>query len=333
MKRLFSCLWMTAAVLALTVFCTAQFTGITRGPTYILRYGDNQPDDYPTTQGGKYFAELVYERTHGDVRVYVYPDEALGEEGDVIRQIQFGGIDMARVSTAQLIEHSDRFAVLTLPYLYRDTEHLWNVLDGPIGDSFLGPIGESGLVGLSWYDAGARSFYTTKPIRTLDDLSGLTVRVQEAAYMEDMIRALGASPKALPYSMVYSNLSAGTVDGAENNWPSYVASQHYKVARYFLLDEHVRIPEMQIISQKTIDALPEEYVQIIQDCAKESALYERELWQQREAEAMQTAVENGTVITRLSEDEKQRFQTACQPLYQKYASDYLYLVQRILDTE
>ena len=98
MKRLFSCLWLTAAVLGLTVFCTTQFTGITRGPTYILRYGDNQPADYPTTQGGQYFADLVYERTHGDVKVYVYPDEALGEEGDVIRQIQFGGIDMARVS-------------------------------------------------------------------------------------------------------------------------------------------------------------------------------------------------------------------------------------------
>lgn len=300
-------------------------------PVYYLRYADNQPLDYPTTQSGIYFAQLVEERTNGAVKIEVYCDEALGDETSVIRQVQFGGIDMARVSTAQLIAHSERMAVLSLPYLYRDDEHMWRVIDGEIGDSLLEAIGDSGVVGLSWYDAGQRNFYTTqKKVETLEDLRGLTIRVQESSYMEDMVRALGAKPEAVPYSLVYSSLSTGAVDGAENNFPSYEATQHYRVAPYVLLDGHVRIPEMQIMSQKTAESLPEEYLDIIRDCAQESAVYQRELWEEREQAAMERTVAAGTVVTELSPAELNKFREACQPLYETYAGDYMDLVEQIL---
>lgn len=300
-------------------------------PAYLLRYADNQPQDYPTVQAAFYFSDLVYERTGGDVKINIYSNEQLGDEGSVIRQVQFGGIDMARVSVAQLIVHQPQMGVLTLPYLYHDRDHMWQVLDGEIGKAFLGPIGNSGLIALSWYDAGERNFYTREKVETLADLQGLTIRVQEANYMEDMIRALGAIPESLPYSLVYSRLSTGAVDGAENNWPSYEAMQHYRVAKYVLTDGHVRIPEQQIISAKTAAGLPEEYFRIIKECAEASAHYERELWTERERTAMEQAVREGAVITELVDEERKKFRDACYPLYSVYSDGNMDLVQKIIN--
>lgn len=303
-------------------------------PSYILRYADNQPSEYPTTKGGVYFSELVEQRTNGDVKIYVYGNEELGDEKSVIRQVQLGGIDMARVATAQLILYSEPMAVLCLPYLYRDAEHMWKVLDGEIGDGFLGEIGDSGLIGLSWYDAGARNFYTTeKQLTCLEDLSGLTIRVQEADYMKDMIWALGAIPEEMPYSMVYSALSTGAVDGAENNWSSYESMQHNQTARYMLEDEHVRIPEMQILSEVTAQKLPDEYMDIIRQCARESAQYERQLWAEWEQDARERAIQAGTVVTRLNAEEREKFQKASEPVYRKYGKGQERLIQKIIETE
>lgn len=329
--------WALGAAAALGVAaCLAAW--LLRGPgepppaTYLLRYAENQPENYPTTRSAYYFADLVAERTGGDVKITVYSGGQLGDESSVIRQIQFGGIDLARVSIAQLVVHSEALSVLTMPYLYRDNAHMWAVLDGAPGDRFLEEVGEAGLIGLSWYDAGERNFYTRRPIATLDDLRGMTIRVQEADYMSDVVRALGALPKSVPYSEVYSSLSTGAVDGAENNWPSYDATMHYRVAPYVLLDGHVRIPEMQILSAETAAELPEEYLTILRECARESALYERRLWREQEQEARKRCLERGVIETALSDAERERFREACQPIYEKYAAEYLDLVAEIQRT-
>lgn len=312
-----------AIVLLAVALAGMQFVRQPERPAYLLRYADNQPDGYPSTEGALYFAKLVEERTGGDVRIHVYSGEALGDEMEVTRQLQFGGIDFARVSTVQLIEHSEAIAVLSLPYLYRDEDHLWRVIDGEIGDSFLGEIGDSGLIGLSWYDGGARNFYTSKvPVRRLEDLQGLVIRTQQVQYAEDLIRTLGAIPRQTPYSAVYSALSTGAVDGAENSWPSYMVQEHYKVAKYMFEDEHVRIPEMQLMSAKTAAELPEAYLEIIRECARESAVYERGIWKEFEADSRRRAVEAGTKIVTLSDRERERFREVCQPLYDQYGAGY-----------
>lgn len=314
---LFAAAILTTAVLAL------HYVQEPDRPAYLLRYADNQPAGYPSTEGAVYFAKLVEERTNGEVKIHIYGDEALGDEMEVTRQLQFGGIDFARVSTVQIIEHCEAIAVLSLPYLYQDEEHLWRVIDGEIGDSFLGDIGDSGLIGLSWYDGGARNFYTSdKPIRRLEDLAGLTIRSQQVQYSEDMIRVLGAIPKQTPYSAVYSAISTGAVDGAENSWPSYMIREHYKVAKYVFEDEHVRIPEMQLMSEKTAKELPEEYLEIIRECARESAVYERGIWKAFEQDARVRAVQEGTIVTTLNGRERERFREACQPLYDQYGAGY-----------
>lgn len=199
-------------------------------PDYVLTYADNQPSDYPTTQGAQYFADLVRERTGGKVVIQVKADGEYGTEQEVWQQLAIGGVDFARLSLSVLTDDLPKLNVLMLPYLYRDAGHMWRVLDGDIGEEFLQAFAEGGCVGLSWYDAGARSFYSRQPIRSLADLAGKTVRVQDSPVILEMIRLLGAVPETTAYSDVYAAFQTGQIDAAENNWPAYYSMDHYKVA-------------------------------------------------------------------------------------------------------
>ena len=301
-----------------------------RVPEYVFSYAENQAADYPTTQGANYFAELVEERTEGRIRILVMPEAELGAEKDVLKQLQYGGVDFARVSLSQLAELIPEMNVLEMPYLYEDSRHMWKVLDGEIGDRFLKMADGKDLTGLSWYDAGVRSFYTSeKKITCLEDLQGMRIRVQESGLMADMVEALGAVPFQIPYSEVYSALQQGLVDGAENNWPSYEFMQHYEVAKYFTVDEHTRVPEMQLASSHTWEKLSEEDQQIIRECAEASALYERRIWSQQEKKSRRTAMEKGAEEIVLSEEEKARFREAVQSIYEKYCADSMDVIEEI----
>ncbi len=301
-------------------------------PEFVLSYAENQTKDYPTTLGAQKFADLVGERSGGRIQILVLAGGELGAESDVIAQMQYGGVDFARVSLSQLAEYIPQLNVLQMPYLYENSAHMWKVLDGSIGDDFLDIVSQNELIGLSWYDAGARNFYNSKkPITCLEDMQGMRIRVQESEVMVDMIEALGASAIPIPYADVYSALEQGTVDGAENNWPSYEAMNHYEVAKYYTIDEHNRVPEMQICSKHTWDKLSEEDQQMILDCAKESALYERKLWKERESESEAKAIEQGVEVVELSSEEKKRFQEAVTGIYEKYCADQMDIIEKIIE--
>lgn len=300
-------------------------------PEYIFSYAENQTEDYPTTLGALRFAELVEQRTGGRIRIQVQAEGRLGTEMEVIKQLQYGGIDFARVSLSQLAAYIPELNVLQMPYLYMDSAHMWRVLDGEIGDSFLNSVREHELVGMSWYDAGARNFYNSvRPITCPEDMVGMRIRVQESEVMIDMVEALGATALPVSYEEVYSSLERGLCDGAENNWPSYEAMCHYEVASYYTVDEHTRVPEMQICSVHTWDKLSEEDRRIILECAAESALYGRELWTQREETSRLAALENGTLETVLSSEEKQEFQDRMSDIYIKYCSEYMDIINKII---
>jgi tripartite ATP-independent transporter DctP family solute receptor len=299
-------------------------------PEYVLTYAENQAADYPTSRGAEYFAELVKERTDGRIEILVYAGGTLGDEKSVIEQMQFGGIDFARVSLSPLASVAPRLNVLQLPYLYTGSDHMWKVLDGPIGEQFMNSFNGTGLTALSWYDAGARNFYCTKqPIRTLEDVKGMRIRVQESDLMKDMIEALGGTAVPTSYDTVYSALQTGAIDGAENNWPSYESEKHYEVARYYTVDEHARVPEMQLASQVTWDKLSEEDQRLIRECARESAVYERALWAQREAESEKKVREAGCVVYEMPEEERERFRKAMLPVYEKYCADDMDMIEAI----
>ena len=300
-------------------------------PDYVLSYAENQEADYPTTLGGKYFADLVEERTDGRIKILVMHSGERGIESEIVGQLKYGGVDFARLSLSDLTDDIKELNVLQMPYLYESSEHMQKVLDGKIGDYFLEMISETELVGLSWYDAGARNFYTTeKPIRQLEDIEGMKIRVQESNLMADVVECLGGEPVKQAYSQVYSLLERSAVQGAENNWPSYETMQHYEVARYYTVDEHTRIPEIQVCSKHTWEKLSAEDQQIILECARESAIYQRKLWKAQEEKSRELAIAGGTEVIVLSDTEKQRFQEAVVPLYERYCGKYMELIDEII---
>lgn len=320
-----------AAALAVTAGCARSGREESAAPDFVLTYAENQAEDYPTTQGAYKFAELVAARTNGKIQIQVNADGVLGDEKDIIAQMQFGGVDFARVSLSQLAEFEPKLNVLQLPYLYTGSKHMWSVLEGEIGDDFMRSVEGSNLVALSWYDAGARNFYNSrKPIERLEDIRGMKIRVQESELMTDTVELLGATSVPMTYPDVYSALQTGEVDGAENNWPSYESTKHYEVARYYTVDEHTRVPELQLISQITWEKLGAEYQKIIRSCAQESAEYERRLWVERERTSEAAARAGGCILTELSPEEKARFQEVVSPVYEKYCADYMDIVNAII---
>lgn len=299
-------------------------------PEYVFTYAENQAEDYPTTLGAYRFAELVKARTEGRIEILIYAEGELGDEQAVVEQLQYGGIDFVRASLSSLSEFVPELNVLQMPYLYKNSEHMWRVLEGEIGEEFMKRLDGSGLTGLSWYDAGARNFYCReKPIQRLEDVRGMRIRVQESQMMAAIVEVLGGTAVPMTYAEVYSALETGVIDGAENNWPSYESMRHYEVAPYYTVDEHTRVPEMQLMSQYTWEKLSPEDQSVILECAQESALYERELWTRRSEASENRVRDNGCLVAEMPEEERIRFREAMMPIYQKYCADYMDVVERI----
>lgn len=299
-----------------------------------LRLADNQPEGYPTVVGAKEFARLVEKRTDGRIKIEVYAGGILGDESSTIEQVQFGAIDFVRTSITPMANFEPAMNVLSLPYLYPSEEYMFQVLQGEIGESVLDGLKDAGIVGLTWYDSGARSFYIAdKKVTSPEDLKGLRIRVQESQLMMDMVEALGASPTPISWGEVYSALQTGVVDAAENNYPGWYYNSHHEVAPNFVEDEHNRIPELIIMSKITWDSLSEEDQKIIKQAAVESTEVQREAWDARTEEAKRRAVEEGANITTLTAEQKQAFQDAVMNLYPKYSAGYEDLLDSILNFE
>ncbi len=301
-------------------------------PEYVLTYAENQPEDYPTTLGAYKFAELVKEKTDGRIQILIQANGVLGDEKTVVKQMQCGGIDFSRVSLSTVTDDMPQLNVLQMPYLYNNSEHMWKVLEGKIGNNFLNSFDSYDLIALSWYDAGARNFYSTSaPITCLEDMAGMRIRVQDSTLMKEMIIALGAEPVTSIYSEVYSYLEQGLADGAENNWPSYEVSSHYEVASYYTVDEHTRVPEIQLCSKVTWEKLSESDQKIIEECAKESAIYERALWVEREEQSRELVASKGVQITVLTKEEKEKFRNAVTGVYQEFCEEYMDIINEIIE--
>ena len=299
-------------------------------PDYVLSYADNQTGNYPTVQAARRFAEQVNKETDGRIEIRVYPNAELGDEVSTVQQLTFGGIDFCRCSLSNLSDYSEEAIVLQMPYLYADQEHMWRVLDGDIGAQVKQSFQGSGMLALTWFDAGVRNFYTTdREIRSLEDMQGLKIRVQQSALAEDMVEALGAEAVPIVYEAVKDALQTGEIDGAENNWASYEAMEHDEIARNYTVDEHMRVPELMLVSSATWEQLSPGDQETIQRCADAAGLYERELWTAREASAREKCLREGSVEIVLSEREKKRFRDAVSPLYKKYCGDYAELVEKI----
>src|SRR5262245_16846153 len=295
-----------------------------------FRVADIQEENYPTVQALRYMDQLVTQRTNGRHRIRVFHSRQLGEEGQTIEQTRVGAIDMNRINVGPMGNIAPVLNVLALPFLFRSVDHLYKVVDGPIGDEILGAIESSGLIGLTFYDSGARSIYTTtRPVQVIGDLGGLRLRVQQSDLMDRMIKSLGAEPVGLAYGQVLTALQTKLIDGAENNWPSFVSAGHYKVARYYAVTQHTMSPEVLIMSLRAWADLSAEDRMIFREAAKQSSQYMREQWLDWERRSQRQAIESG--VTVVSNVNRKPFEDATKPLRDSMRADprFRSLIERI----
>jgi tripartite ATP-independent transporter DctP family solute receptor len=302
----------------------------------VLKASDVHPPGYPTVVAVEDMGKKLSAATKGNVSVAMYPSMQLGGEKEAIEQAQVGAIALARVSVGALGPVVDDLNVFNLPYVFRNTAHMQKVIDGKIGQDLLDSVTNSGkgLIGLCWMDAGARNFYDTKrPIKTLADLKGLKIRVMGNPMFVDMANSMGANGVPLGYDQVFSSLQTGVVDGAENNPPSFVFDNHFQVAKFYTIDEHLIVPEMLVMSKKIFDSLSKDEQADVKKFAREAQLDERKLWKVYEQKALDKAKAAGITITQVSPEEKKKFQAAVKPVWDKYGPKYAAMIKRIQDVK
>jgi tripartite ATP-independent transporter DctP family solute receptor len=281
-----------------------------------FRAADTQAEDYPTVQALHFMGDLIAKRSGGRDQIRVFHSHQLGEEKETIEQTRAGAIDLNRTNVALIGNFVPAMNVLAMPFLFRSIEHLQKVLDGPIGNEILNSFEPYGFVGLAFYDSGARSIYNSvRPIRTIADMKGLRLRVQQSELMSDMVRALGAEPVELPYGQVITGLATKLIDGAENNWPSFVTTDHYKIAGYYTLTEHTMSPEVLVMSKKAWESLSADDRKLFRDAALQSNLFMREKWKDLEQRSRRQAELAGVTI--VTDFDRKPFEAAMAGIYIK----------------
>lgn len=295
-----------------------------------FRAADTHADGYPTVEAVEHMGELLSSWTNGRMGIQMFPGRQLGEERDTIEQTIAGVIDINRVNLAPLNGIVPETAIPALPFIFRSTEHMRTVMDGEIGQEIMAAMEEHGLVGLAYYDSGARSFYNSvRPITSPADMEGLRIRVQNSDLFVATMEALGANATPMEFGQVYEALANGVIDGAENNWPSYESTRHFEVANYYTLNQHSLSPEVLVMSKVTWDGLSASDQQLVRKAAALSVPFMRELWDAR-VEASRAIVEaNGNEI--IYEVDKQPFIDAMAPVYERFAGtpELSDLVERI----
>ncbi|AUS06340.1 MULTISPECIES: TRAP transporter substrate-binding protein [Tamlana] len=262
-----------------------------------LYLGHTLPQTHPVHKGILEFKKALEKKSNGTLRIKIFPDGQLGSEREVLELLQIGSVAITKVSAATLSNFVSEYHILGIPYLFRDKQHQFDVLEGPIGKSILEKGSKFWLRGLCYYDAGSRSFYTSKKaIRTPEDLKGLKIRVMNNQMAINMVNAMGGSATPLSYGELYTAIQQGVVDGAENNPPSFVSSNHYEISKYYTLDQHSAVPDVLLIGTKFWNTLSDEEKVWVQAAADESSQAQKKFWNDSVEESMKIAKEAGVEV-------------------------------------
>lgn len=284
-----------------------------------LKIAHSNDASHPVHHGMLYLAERVEEKSEGQLKINVYPSAQLGQERECIELLQIGSLAMTKSSAAVMEGFAPNFKVLSLPYIFKGREHQFKVLDGDIGKELMVEGEQFWLRGLTFYDAGSRSFYTKDaPVEAPADLEGKKIRVMPSNTAINMVQELGGSPTPISYGELYTALQQGVVDAAENNPPSFFFSRHYEVCKFYSLNEHTSIPDILLISTIVWNTLSDQEKGWLQEAAEESAEYQRELWAKSEQESLEAVKAAGVTITY---PDKTKFAEQVEPMYETYRDE------------
>jgi tripartite ATP-independent transporter DctP family solute receptor len=293
-----------------------------------IKSSDVHGPDYPTVAAIQYMGDLLNKWTDNRITMTIFHSMQLGGEKEALEQVQVGALEMTRVSVGVVGPIVDEFNAFNLPYLFESVEHMHNVVDGEIGQELLDQLAAGGLIGLGYMDAGSRSFYNSqRPIASVDDLKGMKIRVMQNPIFVEMANALGADGIPIAFNELYTALQTGVVDGAENNPPSYVTQNHFEVAKYYTLDEHLIVPEIFVFSKQVWDTLSEVDQQLIRKASALAVEKERELWAEMEQAALDKLIAEGYEV--IAEIDKGPFIEATQPVREKFGEQYAVIMARI----
>lgn len=298
---------------------TLLSSGCTIEKLSYLSAADSHPLGYPTVQAVESMGKELALKTNGRLNIKMYAGGQLGTEQATLEITSFGGLDISRVFIAPLNSIEPTTIIPALPFLFRSTNHMRATLDGPVGEEILASLQPHNLIGLCFYDSGARSFYNTqKPIKSPDDFMGLKIRVPNSDLYVSMINALGANATPMPITEVYQALIQGVIDGAENNWPSYSNGRHFEVAPYFSLTRHMMAPEVLVMSANSWKKLSDDDKVLIKQAAKNSVQFMRSIWEERVDQAKKIIAASKVVTNDVSNISD--FQELMAPVWEKFVS-------------
>ncbi|HYY83251.1 MAG TPA: TRAP transporter substrate-binding protein [Beijerinckiaceae bacterium] len=301
----------------------------------VLKATDVHPLGYPTVEAVVRMGKKLEEATQGRLSIQMYPSMQLGGEKEMIEQAQVGALAIARISVGPMGPIVPELNVFNLPFMFRDAEHMEKVIDGDIGKELLKKLSDhptAGLIGLCWMNAGSRNVYNSKrPIKQVEDLKGLKIRMMGNPVFVDTMNALGGNGVAMGFDQLINAMQTGVVDGAENNEPSYATGQHYRYAKYYSNTGHLIIPEILVFSKRTFQSLPKDDQALILKLAGEAQQEQRTLWYEMEKKSLEDMKKAGVEIVDVAD--RKPFQAAVKPVWDKYGTQLGPLIQRIQDVK
>ena len=262
-----------------------------------LRLGHTLDTQHSVHKAMVHFGERLSELSNGAMDVKIYPGSQLGTEREMIELLQIGSLSMTKVSASPLEGFVPAMKIFSIPYIFRDNDHFWKVLNSEVGQGLLTGVEPFRLKGLAYYDAGSRSFYTNnKPVRTPADLAGMKIRVLNSPTAVRTVRELGGAATPVAWGELYTALQQGVVDGAENNPPSYYLSRHYEIARYYSLDEHTSVPDVMLMSLRVWENLTEQQQEWVDKAMQDSVIFQRQAWQESTLDSLAKVKADGVEV-------------------------------------
>ncbi|UPQ84751.1 TRAP transporter substrate-binding protein [Pseudomonas knackmussii] len=293
-----------------------------------LKMAEVHPAGYPTVVAMENLGNKLDKATDGELKYRMFSGGVLGSEKEVVEQLQIGAVQMTRVSLGTLGPVVSDVNVFNMPFVFRDHEHMRKVIDGEIGQELLDKITDSefDMVGLAWMDGGVRNLYTKEPVRSIEDLKGMKIRVIGNPLFIDTLNAMGAQGVAMDTGEIFSALQTGVIDGAENNPPTMLEHNHFRNAKHYTLTGHLILPEPIVMSKTAWNKLTPEQQEMVKTFAKEAQQEERKLWDEKSANSEEKLKAAGVEFI---EVDKKPFYDATAPVREKYGAAYADLIKRI----
>lgn len=294
-------------------------TDYTQGTPIVIKIAHVSQEGVPIDLASHKLGDMLKEKTGGRITVDVFPASALGNNTELLEQLQMGTLEMAISSVAFLGAFTDSTALLDLPYLFQSNEAAEEVLDGEVGQEIFSNLEPAGFRGMTWMATGWRHLTANKEIHKPEDMKGLKIRVMENQMHIDHFNALGASAVPMAFSELYTALQNGTMDAQENPFANIDGNRLYEVQKYIIKTGHIYDTSPLLASKTWWDSLTASDQALIQECVDEMIVYERELSASNEAELEEKIGSNGTnEIISLTDEERQAFRDAAKPVYDKY---------------